>query len=47
MIEKALQTAMKRRQAKGKGEKKRYNHLRAEFQKIARRDKTSWINAKK
>ena len=37
--EKALQIAEKRRQAKGKGEKKRYTHLNAEFQRIARRDK--------
>ena len=34
-----LQTAMKRRKAKGKGEKERYTHLNAEFQRIARRDK--------
>ena len=33
----ALQTAMKRREAKGKGEKERYTHLNAEFQRIARR----------
>ena len=37
----ALQTAQKRRKAKGKGEKERYTHLNAEFQRIARRDKTS------
>ena len=35
----ALQIAEKRRQAKGKGEKERYIHLNAEFQRIARRDK--------
>ena len=35
----ALQIAMKRREAKSKGEKKRYKHLNAEFQRIARRDK--------
>ena len=34
-----LQIAMKRREVKGKGEKERYIHLNAEFQKIARRDK--------
>ena len=35
----ALQIAMKRREAKSKGEKERYKHLNAEFQRIARRDK--------
>ena len=39
MSEKALQIAVNRRKAKGKGEKERYNHLNAEFQRIARRDK--------
>ena len=39
MSEEALQTAEKRREAKGKGEKERYTHLKAEFQTIARRDK--------
>ena len=39
LSEEALQTAMKRREAKGKGEKERYTHLNAEFQRIARRDK--------
>ena len=39
MSEQALQTAMKRREVKGKGEKERYTHLNAEFQRIARRDK--------
>ena len=40
---------MKRREAKGKGEKERYTHLNAEFQRIARRDKkvSSVISAKK
>ena len=48
MAEKALQIAVKRREAKGKGEKERYNHLNAEFQRTARRDKpSSAINAKK
>ena len=36
--EKALQIVEKRKEAKGKGEKERYNHLNAEFQRIARRD---------
>ena len=35
---------MKRRDAKGKGEKKRYTHLNAEFQRIARRDKKAFIS---
>ena len=39
MSEDALQITKKRREAKGKGEKERYNHLNAEFQRIARRDK--------
>ena len=37
--EEALQTAVKRREAKSKGEKERYTHLNAEFQRIARRNK--------
>ena len=37
--EEALQIAVKRREAKSKGEKERYTHLNAEFQRIARRDK--------
>ena len=44
MTEKALQTAVKRREAKGKGEKERYAHLNAEFQRIARRDKKSFLS---
>ena len=40
----ALQTAMKRREAKGKGEKERYTHLNAEFQRIARRDKKVFLS---
>ena len=48
MVEEALQIAQKRRTVKGKGEKKRYTHLNAEFQSTARRDKpSSVINAKK
>ena len=46
----ALQIAVKRREAKSKGEKERYKHLNAEFQRIARRDirkPSSVINAKK
>ena len=45
----ALQIAVKRREAKSKGEKERYTHLNAEFQRIARREKksSSVINAKK
>ena len=39
MSEEALKIAEKRREAKGKGEKKKYTHLNAEFQRIARRDK--------
>ena len=37
--EEALQIAVKRRKVKSKGEKERYKHLNAEFQRIARRDK--------
>ena len=44
LSEEALQTAMKRRQAKGKGEKERYTHLKAEFQRIARRDKKAFLS---
>ena len=39
LSEEALQIAEKRREAKSKGEKERYKHLNAEFQRIARRDK--------
>ena len=39
LSEEALQIALKRREAKSKGEKERYKHLNAEFQRIARRDK--------
>ena len=44
LSEEALQTAVKRREAKGKGEKERYNHLNAEFQRIARRDKEAFLS---
>ena len=49
LSEEALQIAVQRREAKSKGEKERYKHLNAEFQRIARRDKkaSSAINAKK
>ena len=49
LSEEALQIAVKRREAKSKGEKERYKHLNAECQRIARRDKkpSSAINAKK
>ena len=43
LSEEALQIAEKRREAKGKGEKERYTHLNAEFQKIARRDKKAFL----
>ena len=44
MSEEALQIAEKRRKAKGKGEKERYNYLNAEFQRIARRDKKAFLS---
>ena len=44
LSEKALQKAEKRREAKGKGEKERYTHLNAEFQRIARRDKKAVLS---
>ena len=48
LSEEALQIAVKRRQVKNKGEKERYKHLNAEFQRIAKRDKKAFhaINAK-
>ena len=42
--EEALQIAVKRREAKGKGEKERYSHLNAEFQRIARREKKAFLS---
>ena len=45
LSEEALQIAVKRRDVKGKGEKERYNHLNAEFQKIARRDKKAFLSS--
>ena len=44
MSEEALQIAVRRREAKGKGEKERYTHLNAEFQRIARRDKKAFLS---
>ena len=44
LSEDTLQIAEKRREAKGKGEKKRYTHLNAEFQRIARRDKKAFLS---
>ena len=44
LSEEAFQIADKRREAKGKGEKERYTHLNAEFQRIARRDKKVFSN---
>ena len=44
MSEEALQIAEKRREAKGKGEKERYTHLNAEFQRIAGRDKKAFFS---
>ena len=44
MSDEALQIAEKRREAKGKGEKERYTHLNAEFQRIARKDKKAFLS---
>ena len=46
LSEEALQIAEKRREAKGKGEKERYKHLNAEFQRIARGDKKACLSDK-
>ena len=43
LYEEALQIAVKRTEAKGKGEKERYTHLNAEFQRTARRDKKAFL----
>ena len=43
LSEEALQIAVKRREVKSKGEKERYKHLNAEFQRIARRDKKAFL----
>ena len=44
LSEEALQIAVKRREAKSKGEKERYKHLNAEFQRLARRDKKAFLS---
>ena len=44
LSEEALQIAVKRREAKSKGEKERYTHLNAEIQRIARRDKKAFLS---
>ena len=44
LSEEVLQIAVKRREVKGKGEKERYSHLNAEFQRIARRDKKAFLS---
>ena len=44
LSEEALQIAVKRREAKSKGEKERYTHLNADFQRIARRDKKAFLS---
>ena len=44
MSEEALEIAMKTRKVKGKGEKERYKHLNADFQRIARRDKKAFLS---
>ena len=44
LSEEALQIAVKRREAKNKGEKERYTHLNAEFQRIARKDKKAFFS---
>ena len=44
LSEEALQIAVKRREAKSKGEKEKYSHLNAKFQRIARRDKKAFLS---
>ena len=44
LSEEALQIAEKRREEKGKGEKERYTHLNAEFQRIAQREKKAFLS---
>ena len=44
LCEEGLQIVVKRREAKSKGEKERYTHLNAEFQRIARRDKKAFLS---
>ena len=45
LYEEALKIAVKRREVKGKGQKKRYPHLNSEFQRIARREKKALLSA--
>ena len=47
MCEEALQIAEKSREVEGKGEKERYIHLNADFQRIARRDKKAFLSEKR
>ena len=44
LSEEALQIVVKRKEVKGKGEKERYTHLNAEFQRLARRDKKAFLS---
>ena len=44
LSEEALEKVEKRREAKGKGERERYTHLNAEFQRIAKRDKKAFVS---
>ena len=44
LTEEALQIAVRRRELKSKGEKERYSHLNAEFQRVARRDKKAFLS---
>ena len=44
LSEEALQMAVKRREAKSKGEKERYKHLKADFQRIVKRDKKAFLS---
>ena len=44
LSDEALQTAEKRREVNGKGEKEQYTHLNAEFQRIARKDKKAFLS---
>ena len=44
LSEETSQTALRRKEVKGKGEKERYTHLNAEFQRIARRDKKAFLS---
>jgi len=44
LLEEALQIAVKRKEARSKGEKERYKHLNAEFQRIARRDRKAFLS---